>query len=392
MPKKIELPQIVIDAIIKNRQCSIGTAKSYTSNIKKIYESISNNDQPFQNLDFILSNHEEILAFIKNMDKSDNTKLNYLKAIIATMTSVIKENDNDRRGITIVLDGFEEIEKIYREYFDQLNLKLVSDRNSGKKSNKQESNWMKWDDILKQVQIIQDEFDKLNIDTNSSPNQNKKKRNKEMQIIQKLAISLLYTELEPRRTEYAGHTVDEIVITDNVKDIITKTYGTKWLTWNEFDTLHDEEKNNNNYLITKFKTDFDISNIPTLNDIESMYFSLAKWKMSHKYGIQNIKLNDKLTHIFLLWRKWNTFPFVFIQIRPRGKGIDANDIDGTPISNNGFVNLISSIFSTEEKKVSIDMLRTIYKTTFLKDAYQKIEDSAKAMGHSEAIGKTYVKN
>ena len=37
------------------------------------------------------------------------------------------------------------------------------------------------------------------------------------------------------------------------------------------------------------------------------------------------------------------------------------------------------------------MLRTIYKTTFLKDAYQKIEDSAKAMGHSEAIGKTYVK-
>ena len=209
---------------------------------------------------------------------------------------------------------------------------------------------MKWDDILKQVQIIQDEFDKLNIDINSSPNQNKK-RNKEMQIIQKLAISLLYTELEPRRTEYAGHTVDEIVITDNVKDIITKTYGTKWVTWNEFDTLHDEEKNNNNYLITKFKNDFDISNIPTLNDIESMYFSLAKWKMSHKYGIQNIKLNDKLTRIFLLWRKWNTFPFVFIQIRPRGKGIDANDIDGTPISNNGFVNLISSIFSTEEKSI-----------------------------------------
>ena len=92
--------------------------------------------------------------------------------------------------------------------------------------------------------FIKNEFDKLNININSTPNQNKKKRNKEMQIIQKLAISLLYTELEPRRTEYAGHTKDEIVINDNVKDIITKTYGTKWITWNEFDTLHDEEKNN----------------------------------------------------------------------------------------------------------------------------------------------------
>ena len=54
--------------------------------------------------------------------------------------------------------------------------------------------------------------------------------------------------------------------------------------------------------------------------------------------------------------------------------------------------ILFHLYSALRKKVSIDMLRTIYKTTFLKDAYQKIEDSAKAMGHSEAIGKTYVKN
>jgi hypothetical protein len=58
MPKKVDLPQDVIDAIIKNRLCSVGTAKSYTSNIKKIYEAVTENDTPFENLDFILSNHE----------------------------------------------------------------------------------------------------------------------------------------------------------------------------------------------------------------------------------------------------------------------------------------------------------------------------------------------
>jgi hypothetical protein len=325
------------------------------------------------------------------MDKSDNTKLNYLKAIISTMTCVIKENENDRRGITIVIEGFEEIEKIYRQYFDSLNYKLVAARSSGEKTTKQETNWADWDYILKKVNELEESLQKLKIDHLSNPSENERKRNKEMQIIQKLCVALLYTELEPRRTEYAGHTQDEIIINDNSKKIITKTYGTKWITFNNFQQLDDEQKMSQNYLVIKYNKNFNSKKEPTLEDIDSMYFSLAKWKMSHKYGIQNIILNEKLTSLFMIWRKWNVYEYVFIQIRPRGKGIDSNHIDGSPISNNGFVNLLNSIFSDEDKNISIDMLRTIYKTTFLKDAYQKIEDSAKAMGHSEAIGKTYVK-
>ena len=56
------------------------------------------------------------------------------------------------------------------------------------------------------------------------------------------------------------------------------------------------------------------------------------------------------------------------------------------------IKIIKSIFDHDGKSISIDMIRCIWKTTFIKPLYQAIEQDNTSMGHTEKVGKTYIKN
>lgn len=105
-------------------------------------------------------------------------------------------------------------------------------------------------------------------------------------------------------------------------------------------------------------------------------FIFNKYKTS-KFRGQEKELVPKSLQILL--KKWIEF---------RKQDYLFTDYYDKPLTSSGMSKILNSIF---KKNISVNLLRHAYITDNLGDAFKKIEETAKKMGHSEAQSKLYVK-
>jgi integrase len=275
--------------------------------------------------------------FLKDVDKVKEklsayhytSQRNYYNAIAVLLMALNSEKEYD------------ELIEEYLNLREELNQKYKSDNESGVISEKQQNNFVPYEDIKKMIKNMDAEI------------KFKKLKKKELLSIQDrelmMAWSIFNTLIRmASRNDMAG------------QKLITKTMYNK---------LSEEDKKNNNYLL-KEKT--------------GMTMIVNQYKTSAKYGEKRIEVPKDLVKIFN----------VYIKVM----GIKAGDVlytnsKGTPLNRNQISQLLLK-YSQKYlgKNISTNMMRKIVATHEVGEQSQKMKDLADKMGHSVAVQQlVYVK-
>lgn len=237
---------------------------------------------------------------------------------------------------------------IYKFYQDKMNAKakLVGGADTSKKTEKQEENWITWDEVIKKKKDIMTEVDKFR--------DNKTIDAKQYGHLLELLILSLYTDVPPRRNQ------------DYLDMMVTKTNTNKFL-------IPLSSRTNANWL-------WILKGNPT-----EMIFN--KYKTFKKYGSQKVAIPFGDSERPLAWvinlylkfrpmadKKAKEFPLL---IAHNGSAIN---------SGNAITRILNNIF---EKKIGSSMLRHIYLSS--KMNIQEMKDDATAMGHSLNEQQKYLK-
>ena len=201
------------------------------------------------------------------------------------------------------------------------------------KTEKQEQNWLTWDDVTKKKLELCAEIQDSVKGKNLTAAQYEK-------LIQYVVVSL-YTDIPPRRNEY------------------TDMYVVK--KWNE-----NLDKTKNYYDLTNHK------------------FIFNKYKTQKSYGTQVVDVPEVLQATLSLYLRHHPLA--------KQKAKEYKLLVKQDGSNFNTANSITRILNkTFGKKVGSSMLRHFYLSSKYGDATKEMEDDAAAMGHSTAVQKEYIK-
>ena len=297
--------KIMVDRDIKEI-----TADSYLKNLSRI------NGGPFTNLDWV-SNHEKVDNFIEEL-RAAATRLNYYKALVVILSS--------------------QKQKKYQPHYNYYNQKMIETNapikemaDNGVASEKQKTNWMTMDEIMrKKNEILNKLTDKFSGNEISR-----------WDLLLRYFIISLYTDIEPRRNEYLNMYVvkNESMANDNTK----------------------------NYLVL---------------DNHKMIFN--NYKTMKKYGQQvfNFRDNENFRVALDLFLKYHP-------LKNEDKFRMLVKYDGSPITANG---ITTNLNSALKKGIGASMIRHIYLTEKYGDVKDQMERDADKMGHSVEQQKAYIKN
>ena len=241
--------------------------------------------------------------------------------------------------------GFEDSYDVYNKYLK----KLYTDNaiQEGDKTLKECNNWLKWEDILKIVDVKGKMIKKMGINSTSDKQINKNDFN----ILQEYIVLCLYSMIPPKRLEYG-----------DCKIIPEKDYK----------TLGENEKKDNCYLVVKSRT--------------IKYFSFGVNTLKSSIGIDKYQIIDipkNLNSVLNIWLNYNKSKYLLLNEK------------GGILGRNSLTKLLNRVFNPYSKDISASMLRKIYisymdKDDFIKNA-RKIERS-RIMGHSvNTASKHYLK-
>lgn len=306
-----------IEEIINENRPNISqnSLKVYTQNLKKLHKTIMKNDI-IESLDF-LKDYDNVIKTLE--EKNKNTMKNYLVAVIIILQSNTKKY-NDL------------IEK-YQEKIKKLQDSINDTYDDNEKSNKQNKNWVDYNEILKLLRKMKKDTKHLlekPIDELS---------NKEKDLIQQYLVHYLYS--------------------GKAFPIVRNDFAEMKIV-NEDDELDDDK---NYFVIRK-------NGLP--------YFQLNQFKTAKYKGEQKIIIKDlELRKLINKWAKINNTGYLLINITTN-----------TPMTANGISKYLNKIYKKHfDKVISTSLLRSIYITNKYNDnlSQKQKKELAEDMQHSKDI-------
>lgn len=301
--------------IMKNG-VSDNTATNYIKNL-----FVLNNKKPFSNL-----------AFLKKYDNIDNILKPYANSTKKTFLGSIL-------GVLKLFKDKATYKKVYNHYTEKLDgkVKEMETIDKNKKNDKQEKNWISWEDVLNIKNDLEEKLNDLKKNITAKQYEN----------ILKYFVLSLYTDIPPRRNK----DYQDMVIVKKCNDSLSK---------------------DKNYFCL---------------DDKKLIFNVYKTSKSNGTQEEDISENEPLLKAFNLYFKYH----------PLNKGRFGKNKQipllvkqsGEPLNNiNSMTRLLNKIFG---KKVGASMLRHIYLSNKYGDVLEDMKEDAEDMGHSLSTQKEYIK-
>ena len=293
-------------------------AESTTTNYIRILYSL-NGDKSFNNL-----------AFLKNFDVIQNRMEGLAESSRKTYYA----------SITSVLGLFKDkaaYKKTYTHWYDKMMNAVKEDRgkDTSVKTDKQEKNWIEWNDVLKVKEELKKTVDAIK--------NNKLITSAQYDSILHLLIISLYTDVPPRRNQ------------DYQQMFVVKT-------WTE------KEPTDRNYL-----------------DYDGKQFVFNVYKTAKTHGQQKVAIPTDLFEIIDLYLKHHPTHKGSKRFQP--SFVFLVTADGSALS---AINAITRIFNRIfNKKVAASMLRHIYLSH--KYNISEMQKDAEQMGHTMNSQRSYMK-
>ena len=286
--------------------------RSYLITLRKL-----NNNQALSDLKF-LKDYDEILKILEPLALT--TKRNYLSSILVVLRAYKKKS----------YDG---VLEQYKKLLATLNEEYTNKIDSHEKSEKQEKNWVKLDDLKKGLKIYQKEIKDREIKDKENLNK------KDMNLLKKYLIVALYTLQPPVRLNYSN-----MKIINSEKDI----------------------EPNKNYLLVKGRN--------------KKILIFQQYKTAKTNGRVDKPINKELNSILNLYLKYHKSKYLIL------------DAKGNPITANGLGKLITSSFDFTGKKVTLNLLRHVYISSKIDlHAIKASKKMANDMMHSIGMQEDYAK-
>ena len=298
------------DIILKARpKISKNSLSNYVRNI-----SILNEKKPIDNLNF-LKDTDKILHLIK--DKKVTTKRTMLTAVTVLLGAI-----ND--------DKFDKTIEFYQKKLKEMSDEINSNYVKGEKTEKEEKNWLTYDELKEIQRDYAKQIDELNLRKSATimPKNNKK--------LLYYLISSLYTLHPPIRLNWA----------------MMKVIKNK-----------NEMKDKENYLLNSGT----FSKTVYLNDFKNVKV----------IGTQSFKLSKALCKVINLYLKFNTGKYLL------------NNTRGHPMSANSLSKMLPLVFSKDGKNVNLNLIRKSAVNDLIDhEQLKKEKELAKSMLHSEGVQKS----
>ena len=307
----------IISQIKKNRDIKDSTLNQYKSSFKSLCKLLDNDDC---SIDYFKKT-DKVIKHINKLDKI-TTKKNKLTSIIVFMSSYGEKYKD-------------EIE-IYRNELKSLNELYDQQMKKQTKSDKQQQNWIDYDDIISVIKDLKRQMTIMKL--------NKKKilTKKERNVLQRYAFLVLFLEY-PYRNDF---------------------HSLKKITQTEYDKIKDEHKGN-----------WIISN----KNNKPIKIVLHDYKTSKKYGMIEVDIPSKIGNVLKLHNKHNEdSEYLFNTINNQTKSF----------SSNAFTKYIQSIFYEyyPNKSIGTQLLRNIIASHLNKDE-PSIEEKEK---EEESVNKKFL--
>jgi hypothetical protein len=314
------------------------TINNYKRHINKLSMKIT--DEPFKSISFLKTKYDDVIEYLSQFSLS--VQRAYAAAIMVFLTP-------NKKG-----DPPQEYKEVYDKYM--LILKdgqksYLDSKANNKMSEKELTNWMDYEDIVKIRDNKLKELKKKKINVTST----QKLNNKDFNLLQQYVVLSLYTMMPPRRNDYA------------VMKIVNKK---------QYNSLNDSDKKNNNYLINNSKVSKQFS-----------YGTNAVKSGTGDNDTQIINIPKDLNSVLNLWLNYNKTDNLLVIVK-----------DGEYISTtrNNLTEFINRIFKPYNKSISTSMLRKIYLTYMFPeevDIKSKKQKIAEQMNHSISVQQNlYVKD
>ena len=215
---------------------------------------------PFSNIDFILTDTDIVIEFLKS--QSTSVRRNFLSAILVVLSP--EERKKPAPEYKEVYNCFSKmLKKDHDKYIEQIS--------SHNKNSKENENWLDWSQI---IQIREELYQNVKEIT-----EKEELSNKELRKLQKYLVLCLYTMHPPRRLEYA----DTVIITQDT-----------------FQQLPISKKNDNIFLV--------------IGQNKQLCFGKNMVKSSTS---ENVIINvcPELSEVLDIWLKHNTKNYLLLDSR-----------------------------------------------------------------------------
>ena len=298
--------------IQENRKIKEITLNSYLISLKKL-----NDNQEIKDLNF-LKDYDKIIKILDT--KKLTTKRNYLTSVLVVLSAFDKEE-------------FNEVLKKYRLLLEELTKQLNKQYQENQKNQKENKNWTNLRTLKKVMRNNLKEIEERNLKNKETLTK------KENELIKLTLIGLLYTELIPKRLDYAPMS-------------IIKT--------------RNDIKPNINYLLNLGRN--------------KKYFIIQEYKTSNRYGLKEILIPKKINTLLNIYLKFHNEDSFLL------------DSKGKPLTSNGLGKLIPKAFEKIGKNVTVNLIRHIWVTENCDiEKIKKNKELSKEMCHSLNTQENYFK-
>jgi len=317
--------------VIEKRKVRDSTWKTYERTINELSKKLTKSE--YKNTD-MLKKKKQVIEFLDSVGKS---KKRLLLSVILLLLSPASRNDPSKKN------------KVLYEHYKNLLVNSQADymnkQREQKKNIKQSENWVEMKDLLKVQKKYGNELRKKGYKQNSQELKNPK----DLDLLQKYLISSIYLLHPPRRLEYAD----------------TKVVNNK-----EYNSLSDQAKKDNNYLVVVSRNKKFFS------------FGTNAVKSSTVEDVIKIPLDRGLNSVMNLWLNFNDTEYLLMNFL------------GKKMSQNALGKYLVKVFAGTGKKISANMLRHIYLSDKYKDeaSIADKEKTAQMMNHSTKTAESiYIK-
>jgi len=303
----------LINQLVENRKIAELTASKYIRMMFTLHDKT-----PFKNLNF-LKKTDEIDA--KLAKYTESTKASFYRTIVS-ITSMF------------TTPMFKKLNKHYTEKMMNKNKIVLEENATGKKNEKQEKNWITWNEVIATKDDLVNRVRSFQTKKNITQD--------EYQTLLELVVLSLYTDIPPRRNQ----------------DFLSLYVVKKWS-----DTMPKDR----NYL-----------------DMTMRQFVFNKYKTATTYGTQIVACPDSFLETLSLFKKFyplSTTNEYKLLVRYDGEPIEAV---------NGITRILNSAFG---RQIGSTALRHIYLSNKYGGVKNNMIEDAEAMGHSVSTQQgVYVKH
>jgi len=298
--------------IQENRKIKEITLNSYLISLKKL-----NDNQEIKDLNF-LKDYDKIIKILDT--KKLTTKRNYLTSVLVVLSAFDKEE-------------FNEVLKKYRLLLDELTKQLNKQYQENQKNQKENKNWTNLRTLKKVMRNNLKEIEERDLKNKETLTK------KENELIKLTLIGLLYTELVPKRLDYAPMSI--------IKS-------------------RNDIKPNINYLLNLGRN--------------KKYFIIQEYKTSNRYGLKEILIPKKINTLLNIYLKFHNQDSFLL------------DSKGKPLTSNGLGKLIPKAFEKIGKNITVNLIRHIWVTENCDiEKIKKNKELSKEMCHSLNTQENYFK-